>query len=214
MNLAGIPEPIRRLMGSPDLSWQQKRDLADSALEIAQNTDRTKDDFSAYRLIIGMEKNRRKAGRQVLAAQNRWIEENGGKGRLEKIRKILRKGDLGKKQRIARRKEAAQIQRHLDRRDGALSNITEATSSILGAKQGIKDLKDSGSDGTGSDSDVASELAALRAEFAKFNQLAEKIGTIDQLELKRALLDMMSGGLAGLMPAPRQGGFTTPAVNF
>lgn len=127
-----------------------------------------------------------------------------------------------KKKKAALRAEKAAISKRLgvyDRtltgRDDALGRITGSDSSILDAERSIRDLDEKEKDDAAADlaADLAAELKALREEIEKQNALQARGSGIDYLEMRRALMDIISGDLAG-RANPTYRGYDVPAVNF
>lgn len=164
----------------------------------------------AERLAGAARKHGQKANSLQRQLERELNRKKPDKEEVEDLRKSL------KKRRDAQRKaqaEAARIRKMIERRETALENVGSATSEINQVTQGLKDLNESTESGGGSASDLAEEIKALRETIAKQTAVMSQAGTIDRLELERALADLMSGLLAGTMPVPHGGGFR-PEANF
>jgi len=223
----GLPPEIRRQLepgiSTPNLTWQQKRDILDNALGIAETTTGIDDDRTVYDAIITAERGRRGRARTTLREENRNLRGFSAAGiaarRKEnrEIEKKLRSKKLGKAARDRLRKKQRvnnqrirEYEKSTGRRDRALDTINESDSAIRDAKSSRRDLTD-GAGGTGSD--LAEELKALRDEIAKQTAAMERGFNADAATLRQLLTDTMSGQIAGRADPVGSYGFS-PAVNF
>lgn len=218
-----LPQAIRDqlapLLAIPGQSWQQKRDILDNAFGIAETTPGIDDDRQVQNLIIGMERRRRKRAAGVLrGTTGRLKGMNPGlwKKKIGRIDKLLKGKGLSKGRRASLLKQRAGYQKKLSaynrltgRRDSALATVNAADEAIRSARDKIRNL--GGEDG--SSSDLAEEIKALREEIAKQTAAMKRGADVDNISLRRALTDLLSGDLAGRADPVRGYGFQ-PAVNF
>lgn len=173
-NLPGfksLPKNVQKLLMSPGLSWQAKRDLATSALEQAGLTKTKRDDAAALNLTIGLEKKRRKN------AQRQFRKANS----------ILARGGLTRKQQS----------RWVKRRDSALDVINQANSELGSARQQIRDLRpEKGTADTG-EADLASAMKELAKAIRQQNELQSSVQATGSREALRMLGDVISGEIVG-----------------
>lgn len=218
-----LPPGTVAALGAPDLSWDARRTIAGNALTKAETTKTTTDDAAALGLIKKQEKARLRANKKRVKRLNAKITRLGGKkriaaidGRIEdlqgdakRIRKQLRNKNLSKEERKrlekelrqtenrirARQAEKKKIQATISARDTALTNIGDAQSEINSANQQLGDLNDSS--GSGSASDIAEEMKALREAIEEQNRIARSTSAISGNEVGRAVKDWLSGELVG-----------------
>jgi hypothetical protein len=177
-NLPGfklLPEPVKRMLMAPGLSWQGRRNIADMALGMAGTTATKKDDAAALNMILGLEKGRRRK------AQKQYRRASG----------ILAKGGLTKKQRTKWQRIQA----------NALDTITTSTGEINTARGDIRDLNESDGDG-GSGTDMAEAMKELAEAIKEQNRLQSGVQAVGSREALRMLSDVISGEIVGKRAAP------------
>jgi hypothetical protein len=131
----GLDAGTVALLRSPGLSWQDKRDILDIAVDKASQTPGGADDDAAQKAIIGLERTRAKRAR----------------GRLKKANAMLARGGLTAKER----------QRWKRVRSDALAELGESQSSINAAKEA---LGQGGSESSGDVTEALKELTAAIKE--------------------------------------------------
>jgi TP901 family phage tail tape measure protein len=178
-NLPGfkaLPAPVKKLLMSPGLSWQGRRDLADMALTLAGQTDTKKDDAAALNLTLGLERGRRaKAQKQ-----------------LRKANAVLARGGLTKKQR----------RKWQNIRNTALDTSITANQEIVSTKDTIRDLNES--DTSEAETTMAEAMKELAAAIKEQNRLQSGVQAVGSRETLRMLSDVISGEIVGKRAAPGQ----------
>jgi TP901 family phage tail tape measure protein len=176
-NLPGfkaLPGPVKKLLMSPGLSWQGRRDLADMALTLAGQTDTKKDDAAALNLTLGLERGRRaKAQKQ-----------------LRKANAVLARGGLTKKQR----------RKWQNIRNTALDTSITANQEIVSTKDTIRDLNES--DTSEAETTMAEAMKELAAAIKEQNRLQSGVQAVGSREALRMLSDVISGEIVGKRAAP------------
>jgi hypothetical protein len=198
----GLPENIRDLIRTPGLSWQQRRDLVDNALETAQGTATTADDKAAYDVILTMERSRKKGALSRFRKSAGRFRKLGGNGRIAQIRKMLKNGDLSKQKRKQLQNELARLQGAKTRRDDALTTLNESSSAIQSAKEGKKSLQEQQQ--SDSEADLAAAIKDLNDTIAEQNRIQSGVAAVGQREAMRMLADVLGGQMVG------KGAFTQP----
>lgn len=233
--LSQLPESIQSqlqpMVAAGGLSWQQRRDLLENALGIAETTEGVEDDRQVYGLIIRAEQGRKRHARKVFARETRGLQGFSQKGianrtkrnrqierALDKIKPPKGKSKLTAAQRKRRNKLLAEkkrndkrireYERRTARRDRAFDTFNEADAAIRSARESRRNLQEQESG-----AELAEELKALREEIAKQTAAMERGRGVDQRTLTRALADLLSGQLAGRADPPAHLGFS-PEVNF
>jgi TP901 family phage tail tape measure protein len=174
-NLPGfklLPEPVKKMLMSPGLSWEGRRNIADMALDMAGTTATKKDDAAAYNMILGLEKGRRKR------AQKQYRRASA----------VLAKGGLTRKQ----RRKWQRIQA------GALDTITTSTGEINTARGSIRDLNEAGD----SESSMAEAMKELAEAIKEQNRIQSGVQAVGSREALRMLSDVISGEIVGKRAAP------------
>lgn len=151
----------------------------------------------AERLLRAARKQGDKAGDLEKRLDKELDRKKVDKAEVKEIRASLRK------RRAAQRKAAAEakrIQRMIDAREQALGRVGSSTSEINSATQGIKDLNESSTDNSTTDtavSDLAEEMKALREAILEQNKLQSSVEAVSMREATRVMADMLSGQLVG-----------------
>lgn len=153
-------------LGGPGLSYQDKLGLIDIAMARAEGTAGTEDD------------------RRVLEQRARLLARrvNRDEQRIKQINRRLRRDDLSKKERRALR----------GRRGELISDLGGVVSDLDSTRDQLGEL---GAGGAGGASDIAELLKQIRDELKEQNAIMGAEGNIQNNEILRGLVDVLSGEL-------------------